>query len=89
MALIPDDPKQKQALVIDYAVHHQKANGQLKPKVFKWKTVTLGSGESLLASRLHPMREISTRKYYSGLHGLEILINGKSVAKADFELNKS
>ena len=80
--------KKEQPLIIDYAVHHQKANGKLAPKVFKWKTVRLKSSGSLIASRRHPMREISTRKYYPGLHRLEILINGKSMAKADFELKK-
>lgn len=77
-----------QALIIDYAVHHQKANGQLTPKVFKWKTVELKNNDTLKASRRHPMKQISTRKYYPGLHRLEILVNGKSLAISNFELKK-
>lgn len=80
--------RKEQRLLIDYAVHHQKANGQLTPKVFKWKSLDLAGDESLLARRRHPMREISTRKYYPGLHRLEILVNGQSLAMADFELHK-
>jgi len=78
-----------QPLVIDYVVHHRKANGQLTPKVFKWRTLSLAGGGSLVARRRHPIREISTRKYYPGLHRLEILVNGQSLAMVDFELHKS
>ena len=80
--------RKSQPLIIDYAVHHQKANGQLTPKVFKWKAVNLSGDGSLVASRRHPMREITTRKYYPGLHRLEILINGKSIMTTDFRLKK-
>ncbi len=79
----------RQALLIDYAIHHRKANGQLSPKVFKWKILELAGGDALLARRRHPIREISTRKYYPGLHRLEILVNGQSLAMADFELHKA
>jgi len=75
-----------QRLIIDYAVHHQKANGQLSPKVFKWKSLTLTGKDDLQAIRRHPMKKISTRKYYPGKHRLEILINGKSMAMTDFDL---
>ncbi len=79
--------KQQQPLIIDYAVHHQKANGKLTAKVFKWKTLALAGEGTFLAKRRHVMRQISTRRYYPGLHRLEIFINGKSVAIRDFELN--
>lgn len=62
---------------------------RLTPKVFKWKTLSLAGGGSLVARRRHPIREISTRKYYPELHRLEILVNGRSLAIADFELHKS
>jgi len=77
---------QVQPLVIDYAVHHRKANGGTTPKVFKWKTMTLGPLATLAAKRKHPIRKITTRVYYSGTHSVEIVINGVSVGKADFEL---
>ncbi len=78
--------KAPQPLIIDYAVHHQKANGSTSPKVFKWKTTTLMPGVDLAASRRHPMRPVTTRTYYPGRHSLEILVNGSSVASAEFEL---
>ena len=75
-----------QPLIIDYAIHHQKANGSTSPKVFKWKTLTLEGHATLVAKRKHPMKKITTRVYYPGTHKLEILINGTSVGMVDFEL---
>ncbi|MCR4377322.1 MAG: DNA alkylation repair protein [Rhodospirillales bacterium] len=75
-----------QPLILDYAVHHRKANGGMSKKVFKWKTITLKAGAKLNVARRHAMRPITTRVYYPGTHRLEILANGKSLAGADFEL---
>lgn len=75
-----------QPLILDYAVHHRKANGGMSKKVFKWKTITLKAGAKLNVARRHAMRPITTRVYYPGTHRLEILANGKSLAEADFEL---
>ncbi|MCA1404847.1 DNA alkylation repair protein [Ensifer sp. IC3342] len=73
-------------VMIDYAVHHQKANGTTSPKVFKWTTMTLGPSAALEIEKRHPIRPITTRRYYAGAHRLVILINGQPVADADFEL---
>jgi 3-methyladenine DNA glycosylase AlkC len=78
--------KQSAALMIDYAVHHRKANGQLVAKVFKWKKLQVRKGELVVVQKKHPIRKISTRKYYPGTHKIEIMINGRSHAMADFQL---
>lgn len=78
--------EQSQPLTIDYAVHHQKANGKTTPKVFKWKTIALDKKATHVAKRVHSIRPITTRTYYAGAHRLEILINGVSVAQSEFEL---
>ena len=78
--------KQPQSLIIDYAIHHQKASGTTTAKVFKWKTITLKAQANHAASRRHPIRKITTRVYYPGLHSVEILINGVSYGRKDFEL---
>lgn len=75
-----------QNLMIDYVVHHMKANGKLAPKVFKLAKKKLGSRETLRLSKKHPFRQISLRKYYLGKHLLEIQINGKIYTQAEFEL---
>ncbi|MDQ0321317.1 3-methyladenine DNA glycosylase AlkC [Pararhizobium capsulatum DSM 1112] len=75
-----------QQAMIDYAVHHRKANGTLAPKVFKWKSLSIAPGETLMLRRRHALREITTRQYYPGTHRLEILVNGNALASGDFEL---
>lgn len=76
----------QQPLMIDYAVHHRKANGCLSPKVFKWKRLELEPGAHLSFAKEHAIRPITTRKYYAGGHRLEIIVNGVSFATADFIL---
>jgi len=77
-----------QALIIDYVIHHQKANGLTSPKVFKWKTITLKADQLHYAEKKHAMKKITTRVYYPGLHRLEIAINGLKLDSGEFELLK-
>lgn len=76
----------QQQVMIDYAVHHRKANGSTSPKVFKWTATTLEPGSVLKIERRHPIRPITTRRYYPGTHRVVVLVNGKPMASADFEL---
>ena len=78
--------EQNQNLIVDYAIHHKKANGKTTPKVFKWKTITLAPSKLLLATRKHAIKKITTRSYYPGTHRLEIFINGVSFGSKEFEL---
>ena len=75
-----------QKMVIDFALHLLKANGQKKAKVFKLKSLTLQPQEQQIIEKSHPIKKITTRKYYTGQQKLEILINGKIVASQTFEL---
>ena len=75
-----------QNIVLDYVVHHRKKNGGTTPKVFKWKTLVLAPKQSLTLERRHALRPITTRVYYAGTHRIEIMVNGKALKGADFEL---
>lgn len=75
-----------QKLVVDYKIHHVKANGKLTAKVFKWKNITLQPEQQLTLIKKHPFKEISTRKYYSGQHKIELLINGVVYGGTEFNL---
>lgn len=81
---ISDGP---QTLVIDYLVHFLKANGTQAPKVFKWTTLTLAPGETRTLDRAHPIRPITTRRYYAGEQRLSLRINGRDFGDASFELS--
>jgi 3-methyladenine DNA glycosylase AlkC len=78
--------KRVQPLIIDYAIHHRKANGSTTAKVFKWKTLTLASLATFEATKKHAIKKITTRNYYPGTHHLEILVNGISFGIKNFEL---
>jgi 3-methyladenine DNA glycosylase AlkC len=78
--------REDQRLVIDYAIHHVKANGSTSAKVFKLKSLTLPASKSITLQKKHAFQKITTRQYYSGQHTLEILINGKPSGRIDFGL---
>jgi 3-methyladenine DNA glycosylase AlkC len=75
-----------QNVLIDYVVHHQRANGQLRPKVFKLTKATLAAHEKLSITRKHSFRAVTTRKYYPGQHAAEIQINGVSAGRVTFQI---
>jgi len=80
------DASAAQTLVLDYAVHHVRANGTLSPKVFKGWKLTLGAGETRTLQKRHSLRPVTTRRLYPGLHQIDLLINGQACARAEFEL---
>ena len=75
---------QPQKLVIDYLIHHKKANGGLTPKVFKWKSLNFIGNHTF--TKKHSFKIITTRKYHLGTHGISIRINGEDFAYEEFEL---
>jgi 3-methyladenine DNA glycosylase AlkC len=77
---------QSQALVVDYAVHHVKADGRLSPKVFKGWKLTLAPGETATLLKQHSLKPVTTRRYHPGRHGLTVQINGQTVAESHFTL---
>ncbi len=78
--------KRAQTLVIDYAVHHVKANGGTSPKVFKGWSVTLAPGETRALEKRHAVKPITTRTYHAGRHVVDVRINGKVCAEGYFNL---
>lgn len=83
---VSSQSSQQQKLVIDYVIHHRKSNGGTSPKVFKLKTLELPARGKVSIEKKHPVKPITTRKYYSGQHHLEIQINGRVLARADWKL---
>lgn len=78
--------EQIQTLVVDYAVHHQRANGSTSPKVFKGWKLALGAGEKRVLDKRHSLRAVTTRKLYPGVHRVDLLVNGQVLASDRFEL---
>ncbi len=77
---------QPQALLIDYAVHHVKANGRHSAKIFKGWSLTLAPHETRTIEKTHSMRAVTTRRYHAGRHRVDVRVNGAAVAEAAFSL---
>lgn len=75
-----------QTLVVDYLVHHVKADGRTSPKVFKGWQLQLPPGEHRTLRKRHAVKPITTRVYYPGVHRVEVQVNGQVVAEGVFEL---
>lgn len=73
-------------VVVDYVVHHRKANGTQTTKVFKLTTADIGPGETLRLVRRHSFKVITTRRYHPGTHAVELQVNGVTAGRRDFEL---
>jgi hypothetical protein len=86
VAVIRSTSIEPQRLVVDYVVHHVKANGATTPKVFKWTITDLGPGEVRSLRKVHPVRPITTRNYHAGRHVVELAVAGRKVARTSFEL---
>ncbi|WP_439114784.1 DNA alkylation repair protein [Hydrogenophaga sp.] len=75
-----------QLLVVDYAVHHVRANGSTSPKVFKGWKLTLEPHTTRTLDKRHSLRPVTTRQLYPGPHRVELQINGQTCASDTFEL---
>lgn len=76
----------QQTLLVDYVVHYVKANGTRKPKVFRIADRAIGDGQQVRYDRGVDFKPITTRKHYAGVHRVEVRVNGKILAGAEFEL---
>lgn len=81
-----NEAAEAQQLMIDYVVHFVKANGSTSPKVFKLKTAVLSPYAALPIRKTHKIAPITTRRYYPGIHRLEIQVNGQVLVGGQFEL---
>ncbi len=79
---------QPQKLVVDYAVHYVKKNGESSRKVFKLRTLELAGGAELTLEKNQTIADFTTRVHYPGRHAVELLVNGLTVAQGHFELKK-
>jgi 3-methyladenine DNA glycosylase AlkC len=78
--------RQAQTLLIDYAVHHVKANGGTSPKVFKGWKLSLAPGETRTLTRAHSFKPVTTRRYHPGRHPVTVSINGAVAAESALSL---
>lgn len=87
-ATLVSTARQPQKLVVDYAIHYVKKNGDSNRKVFKLRTLELDGQAEVTLSKRQTIADFTTRTHYAGRHPVELLVNGLTVAQGHFELKK-
>ena len=77
---------QPQRVLVDFAVHYVKANGQTRAKVFKLKTLDLAPHETQRVGKQISLAEMTTRKHYPGQHQVDAILNGRAQVLGSFDL---
>ena len=73
-------------LRIEYGIDYLKSNGSLNRKIFQLSEMEFKDGKSSAFTRSQSFRNMTTRKHYNGRHRLAIIVNGKEMAKGEFEV---
>lgn len=74
-------------LLVDYSIDFVKKNGDVKPKVFKLKSIDLDAGETAVLVKSHQLRaNATTYRLYPGEHRVTVMVNGRPTASAPFEV---
>ncbi len=76
----------KQNVLVDIAIHFVKANGQTARKVFKIKRIVLPPRGRVELQTGVSMAVHTTRTPYTGLHAVDVIVNGKSQRAGSFEV---
>lgn len=71
-------------VAIDYSIGFQRANGSISPKTFKLTSRKLAPGETVIVTKTHSFRRITTRSYYPGEHFVTVQANGERSPEAGF-----
>ncbi|MFU8947392.1 DNA alkylation repair protein [Mycetocola zhadangensis] len=71
-------------VAIDYAIGFLRANGSVSPKTFKLGSRSLAPGETVVVTKSHSFRPITTRVYYPGAHFITVQANGLLSPPAEF-----
>lgn len=72
-------------LRLEYKIGLLRQKGKINYKVFKISEREVKSKE-LLIKKSHHFKEVTTRRYYSGIHSITIVINGKEFDTQEFKL---
>jgi len=73
-------------LRIEYAINFLRQNNKFSRKVFKISEGIFNQKQKFVEKK-YSFKQITTRKYYQGIHALTIIINGKEFSTTTFSLN--
>ena len=80
------DAPQRQPVLVDYIVHFRRPGGKVSPKVHKLKQAVI-DGSPLTLKKKHKLKgDATTFRLVPGMHRLEVQVNGRICAAAEFDL---
>lgn len=85
-ATLTSTAETEQRLVVDFVIHHVNASGETSPKVFKWTTCSIRSGETIELTKRRSIVPASTRTYHPGVHRVDLQVGGRTVGSTRFDL---
>lgn len=75
-------------VAIDYSIGFQRANGSVRPKTFKMVTRRIAAGGTVVVTKTHSFRAITTRTYHPGAHYTTVQANGVASVASQFTLGR-
>ncbi len=83
---LANEEEKEVSIVVDFVIYFKKFSGKLAPKVFKLTERKLKASQTIHLVKRHPIKPISTRKYFNGEQRIAIQVNGKETATIPFVL---
>lgn len=71
---------------LEYGIDYVKANGRCRRKIFKISELTLRENEKRLYTKTHSFADVSSRKHYSGMHSVTLIVNGVEKGTLNFKV---
>lgn len=76
----------KQNLILDYEMLFASDGRKNGRKIFKLKQFAVSKGEVVKLRKKHPMRLMTTRRLYAGVHKVTLQVNGRQLGTLEFDL---
>lgn len=71
---------------LEYGIDYVKANGKRNRKIFQISELSLKKNEKKAYTKKHSFANLSTRKHYTGLHSVTLIVNGIEQGTLNFEV---
>lgn len=85
-ATVSNKTPETRGVMLDLRVHFVKADGRTSPKVFKGASFELAPGAERVVRKRISLKQHTTRTHHPGRHEVEVVVNGTTAAREEFEL---
>ncbi len=83
---VKNESSTKRNIRLEYKIVYVKANGNNSSKVFQISEFMLTANKSKVFNRKQSFKDLSTRKHYTGMHQISLIVNGEEKSSISFKL---